>query len=514
MPTRTSATSRKTSPKRAKVKRGAEEFDLWSLAARLAAPQSTSSGAYAPTLEEIRCARDAQLVGNFRLAVAAARKMGTDDAIAVARKRRLSPQRGLPVALVASSEDEVAQRVLVEAMPLYGPTGIAVTKETVADINGTLADHGIAIGVITTTPRADGRRVTLEVHEWPLEHVRWDPYARCLMTRTEDGCDEPIVHGDGRWVVFAGHERDPWATEDAAFLAASVNVWAVHAFGVRDMAMGSATAGNVKPIGEMPEGVDIEGPHGVAFLALLRLIASADSPYGLRPAGSKIDMLSSPPANWQIFQTLVEGREKAAARLYLGTDGTLGQTSGAPGVDLQGLFGVSNAIVEADLSAIERGIQTGVLEPWAAINFGDSRLAPRRRYLRPDADEAARHEAMAKRTDAFHRAIKEHKEAGFTVDEEAVAELAQRFGVRAPRLVVAVPKPVAPVAGAAPVAPPVVDVDADAKALADKMTAAGITHCPHERPNRCPLCRIEAVRDFVLDEAGEPVWRVKWRAIR
>ena len=55
--------------------------------------------------------------------------------------------------------------------------------------------------------------------------------------------------------------------------------------------------------------------------------------------------------------------------------------------------------------------------------------------------------------------------------------------------------------------------DPAVEALAQKMTELGLTRCEHGRPNRCPLCGIERVRDVELGEDGEPVWSVQWRPI-
>jgi hypothetical protein len=87
--------------------------------------------------------------------------------------------------------------------------------------------------------------------------------------------------------------------------------------------------------------------------------------------------------------------------------------------------------------------------------------------------------------------------------------------------------PVAPaqMAPAAAMPPPVADPpmplleeeapqpeDAAAR-LAEKMTAHGLDRCEHGRPNRCPLCGVERVRDFEPGPDGAPMWKVAWQAI-
>jgi hypothetical protein len=68
------------------------------------------------------------------------------------------------------------------------------------------------------------------------------------------------------------------------------------------------------------------------------------------------------------------------------------------------------------------------------MNFGDSRLAPRFRYLMPDVDEAQREEHRAKADVDLMAAIEKRKSLGFVVDQTEVDRLALAYGVPAPQL--------------------------------------------------------------------------------
>jgi hypothetical protein len=242
--------------------------------------------------------------------------------------------------------------------------------------------------------------------------------------------------------VYSNHEITPWR-QDAAVLAGAI-VWAGHAFAARDWAKGSASHGNAKVVGELAENipytvkdennVDVASADVTNFLALLQDIASLDTPVGIKPQGSKVEILSNPSGAWQVFEALMLNREKAAARIYLGTDGVLGSVGGAPGVDITQLMGVARVIVSGDLEAIERGLLTGVIEPWAAINFGDSTLAPRREYMIPQPDEDTVHTSFATRNAAFHADVAAYRANGFIVDQALICEIAERHGVPAPVL--------------------------------------------------------------------------------
>ncbi len=455
--------------KRARKVREAGEFDMTRLREQIGLPRDGSGRVHAWTLAEIFNARDAQMLGQFFLPARLAESMRTDDALAVAYENRLAPQRCIDVELVPASGAR-AKSVAAEAEALFGADGVGVHPDTLADIHGCLVNHGIAFAAITATPRADGARVDFELRPWPIEYVRWDHYLRVFRARVDPttitpaeasaaeampawpggvtgaagfafgamgGTEVPIVHGDGRWVVFAKHAWEPWKQE-AALLPAAL-VWARHAFACRDWAKGSVAHGNAKVIGEMPEGMALQDggdltAEAAAFLELLRAIASADTPIGLRPAGAKTDFLTNNSTAWQVWERLVLNAEKAAARIYLGTDGTLGATGGAPGVDISELFGVATTRVEGDLRAIERGLLTGLIEPWCAVNFGDSTLAPCRRYKIPDADEAARVTALTARRAAFYADVASAKAAGFDVTQDFVDDVARVYEVDAPML--------------------------------------------------------------------------------
>ncbi len=443
--------------KRAKKIRSASEFDLKRLTALLEKPREGGIPVTSWSLARIFEARDAQMRGDFWLPAKAAESMATDDALQVARENRLDPQRCIDVEMKPAGKGR-AESIAGEAEALFGKNGVGLTIETLADVNLCLADHGLSVGCNVTTPRLDGSRVDYEMRYWPLEHVRYDRYDRVLKTRIDPesiadkeltpqdramysqvGFGEvPIIHGDGRWVVFQKHSHEPWK-KSAAVLAALL-VWARHAYALRDWAKASVAHGNAKMIGEMAEGVRLQEDgeltkEAAAFLELLAALMSEDSPIGIRPFGSKTDFVANNSTAYQVWLELVNNAEKAAARIYLGTDGILGAQGGAPGVDITALFGVALTKVKGDFDCMERAILTGLIEPWCAVNFGDSTLAPRRRYCLPDPDREATFDAEHKRRLAFFEAIAQAKTNGFVVDQAYVEQLAEKYDVDAPALV-------------------------------------------------------------------------------
>lgn len=404
------------------------------LAAELFIPKGTHA-VFSWSLQDIYEARNQQMVGHFRQAARMAESMRTDDAIFVARKNRLAPSRCIKVAMVPAKGTR-GEQIANEADALYGQNGIGISQDTVQDIHGCLVDHGVAFGYNVPTVRADGTRVDFAVKYWPIEWVRWDPYRRCFMTQTEQGPEEPIIHGDGRWIIFKDNELEPF--KQGTILSACL-VWARHAFGNRDWAKGATAAGTQKIIGALPEGVALQKSgskdltdEANAMLGLLRALVTSDLPIGIKPAGSSVEFLASDSTAWQVYKELVANAESAAARLYCGTDASLGSKGGAPGVDVTALLGVLATWAEGDLKCIQRGLSEGTIEPWTAINFGDSTLAPIRKYMLPDQDADAERKSYAERKTAFNADVKAMRENGFVIDQPTMDALAKRYGVEAP----------------------------------------------------------------------------------
>lgn len=432
--------------------RRAEDYDLARLVTALTPPREPTR-VFSWTLAQIRDARDQQLRGQFRQPVQMAASMRTDDAIFTAKDNRLAPLRSLEVE-ITPAPGKRGEAVAREAEALFGQHGIGIDNGAIESIHGALVDHAIAIGYNVPTVRDDGSRIDFHHRYWPLEHVRWDETQRTLMTQVEyipdaerkilgiAGLHEvPITHGDGRWVVYTNHAHAPWA-QSACVLAGAL-VWARHAHAIRDWAKGSTAHGNAKVVGEMPEGMSLVDETGAmtvqarAFLALLQAIASVDSPVGIRPTGSKADYITNNSTAWQVWDELVKNGERAAARIYLGTDGILGSVGGAPGVDIASLFGVATTKVQSDDACISRAFSTGVLQPWAAMNFGDSRLAPVRGYKLPDPDAAAHFADTKARDEAFHAELDRMRKSNFVVDQHVVNRVAKRYGVEPPTLIAA-----------------------------------------------------------------------------
>jgi len=395
------------------------------------APRRTSE-IFSWVLETIRAARDAQIRGDFKLPVKLATMMRTDDALFVAYHNRIAPQSAIGVEL------RPASGVRGEAIRRKALGSVHAPRSALEGICGTLANHGVAIGYNDHEPNDDGTLVDFRHREWPLEHVQWNTSTEQLETVVRDGgVREPIVHGNGRWTIYRKFEQEPWKQE--ACILPGALLWAMHAAGVRDWAGASFTHGQAKLIGTLAEGIALQNAAGLtaeahAFLNSLQDLVSGESGAAVIPHGSTAEWQANGSNAWQVFSELIQNREKAAARIYLGTDAILGSVGGAPGVDIAQLFGVATTKIQGDFDALEQGLRVGVYEPWCAINFGDSRLSPTVHYMMPDVDEAKREEQHAKADKDLLDAIEKRKSLGIVVDQAEVDRLAKSYGVPAPKL--------------------------------------------------------------------------------
>lgn len=384
--------------------------------------------------------------GDFEVPVRLAEAMRTDDALFTAYQARVATQ--IAIAL----DWRAANSGIGEAICARAKSLIHLPQVVRQGILGTMANHGLAIGYAppSAVDTSEGPSLSMTLTEWPLEHVRWDR-GRCeLMTRVRDADDVPITHGVDGWIVFRKFGVAPW-TQDAALLAAAL-LWPAHAGGISDWAGASYAHGQPKLVGELPEGVRLEkddgtgdlSPEACAMLELATALASGDAGAGVRPAGSKLDLLESGSNAWQVFDKLTTNRESAAARIYLGTDAILGSRGGAPGIDIGALFGIATTRIQGDLEALERGFREGMIAPWMAAHGYQQANAPCAVYEIPDADADARSLQEASAVERLEKSVASLKSIGAEVTQEVIDALRETLGVSVTATLVSLPLELAP----------------------------------------------------------------------
>lgn len=406
-------------------------------------PQISGLGRW--TVEDIMAARSAQAAGSFRSAVALATAMKTEPSIFASILNRLAPHRGLARDIVAPTKlSGTAAAIQAEAKANFcTDTAVGLSPGVIADDFERNAIHAIAIDQLHWLPRADGTRLDAFVSRWPLESTVWVQAEQKLYAQTTEGRTE-IVHGDGRWIVHQQHADQPWRW--GALLPLAM-LWSELAYGRRDRSSSATSHGDDKWIGNLPPDVPMDDPLSDKMLEEMEKLYEAQRVM-LLPYGAAVKRDEAMSQAWQIFKDLLESGSKDAQRIMLGQDGTMTNTGGNY-VKAWGLFGVRNDIIEADISTIGAGYSTGLLRPWSIVNFGRwDRLEYR--WLMPDADEDARRESIAERTDAFNKAVSEYRANGFEITQDFVDELANKYGVLAPKLAGAPAAPPSDVPAPAP----------------------------------------------------------------
>lgn len=386
------------------------------------------------SLQKIREVRDQQQRGCFEMPVRLAEAMRTDDALFTSYQARVATQSAIALTWQPSSESSNARKSRAAIKRVQA--AIKVPQHVRQSILGTMANHGLAIGYVeqATVDSPAGPTIVFTLTEWPLEHVRYIASDGTLETRVKDGgLPVKITHGDGRWVVFSKFGVLPW-TQDAALLPAAL-LWAAHAEGLADWAGASAAHGQPRVIGELPEGIPLgDGQGGLSpdtqkFLDLITDLINGDAAAGIRPWGAKTDWIANTSTAWQVFTELINNREGAAAKIYLGTDAILGARGGAPGVDVAALFGIATTRIQGDLEALERGFCEGLILPWCALHGVATEDAPRLVYELPDVDKDKRSEQEGASITRLADAVDAMKRAGLVVDQSVIDALAKVLGV-------------------------------------------------------------------------------------
>lgn len=399
------------------------------------------------SLENIRAARDSQLRGEFYRAVRMAEAFRTDDAMFTAYQARVATQSA--IRLLWRPVDSDAGR----AAASRAERTVRTPQHVRESILGTLANHGVAIGYVQHETVADpaGVSVRMTLTEWPLEHVRYNPETRALETRTDEHNTVTITHGDGRWIIFRKFGYAPW-TQDACVLPGAL-LWAAHGGAVTDWASASYSHGQPKVIGTTREGMPLNkddgsgdlSPEAQAILNVLSSLVNGDAGAGVLPHGASAQLLYNGSTAWQVFDALVLNREKAAMRIYLGTDAALGSQGGAPGIDVAALFNVASTRIQGDLEALERGFREGMIEPWALMHGVSADEIPTLTYAMPDADGERRSSQEASAVERLGTMVETMKKAGLEISQETIDALVNVLGVTVPCTLAAVETRVIPI---------------------------------------------------------------------
>ncbi|MCU0693078.1 MAG: DUF935 domain-containing protein [Polyangiaceae bacterium] len=326
----------------------------------------------------------------------------------------------------------------------------------------------------------------------------------------------PISSGDGRFVLHCpGGHMAPW---QFGMWQACGRAWINKEHALLHRSNFSAKLANPARVAVAPLGATEE--QRVGFLA--RVMAWGINTVFEMPVGWDVKLIESNGRGFDVFQQEITSSD---LEFMVAIAGQIVTTTGGTGFANADVHKSIRAdIIQSIADSLAYTVNTQILPAWTVDHFGVAALESRAVVewdVAPPKDRAAEANSLL----ATANAIKAMVEAlaPFSRSPDVVA-IAQKFGV--------------PMAGDAdndgtpdennvvelPVAAEEVDPDGDGlpgepatdeavRALADKMTKAGIERCEHGAVNRCRLCGIERVRDFETDADGAAVWKVIWRPI-
>lgn len=361
--------------------------------------------------------------------------------------------------------------------------------------------------------RGLGERYVPTLRTWESEWLRYDWTRRKWFLTTAQGEIE-VTPGDGRWILYLPYgASNPWL--HGAWRAAGL-AYVLAQIAIYDRARHSEVLGSAARVGMAPKGASERQRERLRQ----QIKAMSRDNVFVMPEGWELRMVEAVGRTWDIYSDTIKWAEREIEIVLAGqtvtTEGNSGIGESDVWSDIKGDF------IQFTAESLATTIHDQGVAPWAEINYGARDAAPWARWnLQRPKDRKALAEAAAAEADALAKlgaAITSSNEALQRAGSKkriAVEQLLARYDV--PLEAVSAPPPGAPPGlppspapnDAADEAPPTEDA---AAALAAKMTEHGVSRCEHGCLNRCRLCGVERVRDFVAGPDG-PTWQVAWRPI-
>lgn len=362
------------------------------------------------TPELIRQAESAADAGQLRWAAELCDALLGDDRVLSARDK-LSALFGMPLVF----EDGVgrARRTALRYLEAEADWWAAFSDESLAELLWWGVHMGVGIGELIWVE--EGGRLTPRLKVWHPRALRQDLGTGQWFVRTADGVDEPVVVGDGQWVVFTPKsESSPW--QQGAWRAVS-RWWRLKRYAMFDWGRACEQAAGLK-VASTVDGSDTDREQLVDDL----VNSGADVALAL-PPGWTMTQLAMSASTKDMFDGLITAANTGTAIAYLGVNLTTEVTGGsfaAAGVQADGFLATLRSLA----SALGTCLRAQVLAPWAHFNFAATEAAPWPVWqVEPKADPKARGDAALALGNGLNALAKEVPE-GFTLDRTAEFERA------------------------------------------------------------------------------------------
>lgn len=330
--------------------------------------------------------------------------------------------------------------------------------------------------------------------------------------RTAHGGTEPVNPGDGRWLLAFPHGSDyPWRygiwqalafayiNRRQAFL--NLNAWNNSlAFPIKVLT--APNGANEEEVQETFDAINHFGPFPAIRLN----------------ADWKFELEQPSQATPSSLNDAITASER---EVVLAVSGQSGTTDPGPGFGNVGYFAkMKSDLVQVDAQTLAHALNAQVIPVWAQRRFsfdGWFNKPTVRWDTTPPKDLAAEANAASSAAGAIASWNEAFSAAGESRRVDVMA-FAKQHNIPTVAMGGAceqrAPSPPPTTIGAAAELGDGDDVtEAERSSLSAKMTEHGVTRCEHGSCNRCRLCGVERVRDFVPGKDGEHEWKVAWRPI-
>lgn len=361
------------------------------------------------TVDEVRAALAAHVVGMFQLSAILADAIIGDDRVQASLGSRVGALLGLPV--MHSGPDADVLAAWVAAYPRLAPSSQLYELRSWALLLG----FGVA-EVLWDTSATPWQPY---LKTWHPQNIRFDWASRTLRAVSQDGEIE-IIPGDGRWFVHApyGIERG-WMHGLVRALALP---WLLRSFAQRDWARFSEVHGSPIRLATIPAMASEEDKAlYISSLSTMGKEAVVALPQGVDGEGFGLDLLEASSQSWQGFLALI-GKCDMAITLTLQWQNLAGGSEVKEGslAAARVHSDVKQSALEFDASALARDIHEQLARPFAAWNFGDAEKAPTTLY---DTETQEDRTAKVATLESFARAVGGLATAGVPIDVGALGAL-------------------------------------------------------------------------------------------
>ncbi len=317
------------------------------------------------------------------------------------------------------------------------------------------------------------------------------------------GGERPVTPGDGRWILHTpGGYQQPWQNGMWAALARSY-VAKDHAFQYRENY--SAKLANPARVAFSPQGAT--DPEKQSFFRKV-MAWGLNTVFGL-PPGWDVKLIESNGRGYDVFKDSIATSNEEIIISLAGQLVTVTGGTGFANADIHAT--IRSDLIQDDGDGIGSTLNDFAMPSIVNRLFGAGMRCTVGWDTKPPADLKADADAMSAASKAIGEANAALAPYGMRIDAREIATRHKMpIEIIGPSSAPSTPASDEPAAANTNDGPP---TDEAAASLAAKMTEHGVARCEHGSSNRCRLCGIERVRDFVPSADGDHQWTVAWRPI-